>query len=389
MTEDHVSFIRKAYRDACGLVKAGKLSAAEASLRGIVEREADILDGPQILQRSVALRTHIDKIRRLHTNRLLMLGIVVLNGLGVALLLRTEVATVSVDFGVVADHVSFRNLGPLKIEEVEAATLDITGFETIQVDATTGESEERESRLIFRTTTSSGFVSIDGPLVVETLAMDPSDVEITVDAFEGIVRFRKKRTTAEGGRWHGEIQPAENFVLEFSEVESKALAEGEETLRVRRTGPVFLDSGTGACQLEWTVPESPRPVSITSAARVTRLHVWREEADGQFSSTLRHAEIRFPGLRTSVMELRPGDLLTVDSEEGIWLVDLKVADEIVLRCVGEVTGLTVNGRSVMPNYLEWLHEHHGLGLYLTAFGSALAFLWAALARFELLRIGRD
>jgi hypothetical protein len=135
---------------------------------------------------------------------------------------------------------------------------------------------------------------------------------------------------------------------------------------------VLLRSPAGPVDVDLRLKEVPRqifhPQLESSGLSFSRIHEFpdAETTLVRHVSTIRSGILYLEELGGRAVPLRPGEALHFDDVRGqIRTLELR-EDDIVLKFRGQVRGMHTGWgnarRSLMPTYLEWLRERHGLAL---------------------------
>lgn len=392
-----LAMLRDTLRETVDAIGRGEWAVAASRLAAIAARELDHLDAPGLFARAAELRESIRQRRRLRANRLALAAVCLASGAGVFLLLLIPVGRTRVAATVRTSTITFRAVDAWSLEDIFAEIIDLSGVDTLVVDApavrlasigpgdaaagtegSPGEAANDQQRVKLVATTAFA----QATLVGAGLLLDHLDVPAGAwTTLQGGAGSTPRLMVQVRGAAAGQAVAAAGLRLTTADLATRAGV--ADLIEAPDGGLVVLKSDSTGVWLDVTAARAA-PIEVARNVDLDSVDFTERNLDRPRSG-IRGGTLRLPEYDREPVILERGDRLALRAGSGLQAMSLDYDSAFIVHLSGDVSRLSLNGRSLQPSLLAWLSEHRQAVLLLGVLSSVLSFAWLALARFELLR----
>lgn len=364
--------LRAKLAEARRLAAAGRFDEAKRLAEHIAAAGRESVDSvPAIVAAAEDLEQSLEKRSRLRKNRLWIVAITAVSGLGLVLLVWWR-APVEVDAEIIVRELQLTLAEATRTRELPTPQVTLSRTDVIRTSGVVNGSGVEESiQILPEGEASSTTIRGDG-LRARFVEIGRSE-SVTLFGSSGVFRI------GPGAAISGDIQPDDSIEIQTREARCCGRAAGDFALHVKPMEGILFEGGDRAV-VEIVNPEASRRTVLTHFG-ISALSLL-DQNQARPRSTVQGGVIRFPSSRRPQIELRLEDALALRPRRTFRVAAVDAGDDLRILLHGEAEHLELNGRSLQPSWLEAIHQDRRLALYLAALSSLLSFLWLALKRLE-------
>jgi len=390
--------IRNELAEAKDLIRKGDVGAANVLLDNLISKTYRLLAPPEILQQALSAREHIEKRSRLRANRIWLLLVLIVTGLVLSVLVNTKVRDIEIYAELQARRVEMYLADSLHIGGIDLEEIELNGMDTIETFAAYSWKPFNRELKTDSARQEGPRVVAEAHILLKPAAKNFNVVTSSKGMYLEKVKIEKQvllTATADhenawsllieapSGKLSGELQVGDKVEVKCVGCALKDIPVNKFYLSLTPEEAIKF-SGEGGSNITLGEKDNAKKIILASHFVINGLS-FVDPDDEINPSTLIGGEIRFSSTSSDSVMLRAGDALVIDPTESIKVTQLEYGPNLTLRISGKANDLRRNMVSILPSWLEWIHQSNGIVLYLGGLSSLVSFVWLLMKRFELVR----